>query len=182
MSSPDDRKAQLRAEISEEVIRNGNQVTMTQTIEIMIEHHIDIIRALKYDDALAQNQSTADTLVCREFKADLGEGSGTTGDRPVHYHPSDSRSRFNNVKTPAMFHNKEKETSEPQSVALNKKESNKITKVPAKGKTKAEKEFEDCIIARAKASLDSMFDLGSARISVRYSGSKSPDGYTDSLS
>ena len=174
MSSPNKSKEQLRAEISERVTRDGNQVTMTQAIESMIEHHEDIIRALKYDDALAQNQSTTDTLVCREIKADPTEESRATSDMPLYYHPSDSRSSLNNVKTAAMSQNKEKKTSEPQSVALNKKKSNKITKAPAKTKTKAQKEFEDRMIARAKQHLHSVFELGSARISGRDSGSKSP--------
>ena len=136
----DDLKEQLKAEITEAVFKGCKEVTMTEAIDIMISHHEDVISALKYDDALAQNQSTADTLMCREIKADLAEGSKATSDRPLHYHPSDSRSSFNNFKTPAMFQNKEKETSEPQSVAPNNKESNrgnKITKVPAKRKTKA---------------------------------------------
>ena len=167
MSSPNELKEQLRAEISERVTRDGSHVTMTQAIEIMIEHHEDIISALKYDDALAQNQSTADTLVCREIKADLGEGSRTTPDIPLYYHPSDSRSRFNNVKTSTIaFKTEEKEAEEPRAVAPNNKESNrgnKITKVPAKTKTKAQKQFEDRIIARAKASLHSVFELGSGR-------------------
>ena len=146
-SSMDDWKEQLRAEISETVMRDGKEVTMTKAIDIMISHHEDVRSALKYDDALAQNQSTADTLVCREIKVDLAEGSRATSDRPRYYHPSDSRSSFNNSKTPPMwtssFENKKKETSEPQSVALNKKESNKITKVPAKRKTKREKQYKD---------------------------------------
>ena len=101
----------------------------------------------------------------------------------MYYHPSDSRSSLNNVKTPTMaFTNEEKETPESQSVALNKKESNKITKVPAKRKTPAEKQFEDRIIARAKQNLHTVFELGSARTSGRDSGSKSSDSYMDSLS
>ena len=72
--STDDWKEQLRAEISERVMRDGNEVTMTEAIDIMISHHEDIISALKYDDALAQNQRITDTLECRKIKENLAEG------------------------------------------------------------------------------------------------------------
>ena len=79
-ASMDDWKEQLRAQVSERVMRYGNEPTMTEVIVIIISHHEDVISALKYDNTLAQNQSTANTLVCREIKADLGEGSRATSD------------------------------------------------------------------------------------------------------
>ena len=169
----DNLKREIRAEITEEVLNEYKGSILTEVIDTMITHHEDMIRVLLYDDALAQNQSTADTLMRREIKADLVEGSKTpASDLPTYYPPGDPRSPFNIGDThsaDAQMFNAQDEITERGDIddsAIKDVAKAKASEVSSEEKNKSEKEKEtrlslrDRLVAAAKDSLSGLGDPG----------------------
>ena len=171
----DNLKREIRAEVTETVLNECKGSILTAVIDTMITQHEHMISALLYDDALAQNQSTADTLMCREIKAELAEGSQTpASDMPTYYPPGDPRSPFNIGKThsaDAKIFNTQDEATKRRDIddpASNTVAKAKASEVSSEEKNKSEKEKEarlslqERLVAAAKDSLRGLGDPGHA--------------------
>ena len=173
--SMDKLKEELKAEITEAVLNECKGSILTDVIDTMIEHHEHMIRALSYNDALAQNQSTADTLVCREMKANLVERSKPSTSRmPVYYPPGHPMSPFDIGNT----HTADAQILKTQDKATEGHEIDdgttkdvtkaKASEVSSKGKNKRENQdntelsLQDRVIAAAKGSVGGVDDPGHA--------------------
>ena len=165
-------KDQLRAEITEAVVKDCKDRIWDKVIDTMVLQHRHAISTLMYDVNSAQKQSMADTLVCRELKADLAEGSKTSSDPPVHIPPGDLRSPFNIDNTTNVGQgscgNKSKETREPKAAEPTTKDGSraKVTKAPPKRKNRCGKQMtislQGRLIAAAEESTGGSDNSGSA--------------------
>ena len=175
---------QLRAEIREEVWRERSSMEnrlraqvreevedmfQIKVIDALVLEHQHAINTLLYGVTPAQDKSTADTLVCREKKANLAKVSETsTSDKPVYWPPGHP---FFNIEesapADAQSSNAQIKSTEERTVDdPTTKEGSKahVDEVSSRGNNKDEKEREailslqDRVIAAAKERLRGLGD------------------------
>ena len=173
-SSSDDWKQQVKAEITEAVLRDCRRI-FNEIIDTMVEQNEGSTSTLMYDINPAQNQSMANTLMCRQLKEHLAERSKTyPSDLPVSLLTSDLRSPFSNDDTPNIGQgsrekkdkgNEEPKASEPTTKVSSK---SKISKASSKGKNKRGRQTQMTIslqgrlIAAAEETVGGSDDPGNA--------------------
>ena len=108
-------------QVKEEIL----EAVRSQVIDSMIAFHEHSISVLRYDVSLAQNQSTADTFVCRDVKAkkaDRPEASSASK-APVRPPPGNPRWSLSVDDTPNVgagpSEDKEKEAEGPEPANTN---------------------------------------------------------------
>ena len=155
---------ELKAEVTEAVLNECKGSILTDVIDTVIRHHEHMVRALMYDDAPAQNQSTADTLVCREMKADLVERSKpSTSNMPVYYPPGHAMSPFDGNTHTAGAQILKTQDKATEGGEMDDPTTKDVTKAKAsEASSKTELSLQDRVIATAKGSLGGVDDPGHA--------------------